>query len=605
MYIIKFVLVNNNVCIKDNYDYLETKVEKIAQELGFNDDKYFFNELEICDYVIQDNYTDFCLSFSYDDNEYDVYFTFATYNDTKQLEIAISSDIKDEELTYRTINKSKNFIEQLKICLKNNIMYKENTKKKKDWEKCVWLLDKQSELYATNLYPKAYKAENLLRAFINNVMIKVYGLNWTKEVLPEKMISNEKMYRGIQYKSIVNSLKDVDETLMSFDTNDLIKILKLTFYEWKCEKSNIIEKKLIALKGRIEQTKILKMEQDEINSIDTILNNLILQVEEDGNLWDEYFSNYLDDNFYKEIEIFSKNRNHIAHNKLVDRQAYESIKTNIDFISASLDKAIEKFSSDYKSLEMNKLEKMVDGYDDYIEQLMEEASGVNINNTKEILNIFENGIEKLYEEISDRLRFRADVETEIYMSVRLNEDDEKSFFKIYSLVTKEEIDINCIASIDDSQGEVSELNIVLKYNGETIKNYTITYTNGAISYDSEQCTYMPEIEDKIDEEEFNECIDNIVYIVDDKLENIREKIDCKMYSIIKDGGDSPVADSICCLNCGEEYICVNEEYGEIGQCLNCGEINDIYKCETCGNYVDELTELDCCHGCAPKEFFED
>lgn len=572
--------------------------------MGFNNE-YFFNELEICDYVIQDDYTDFCLSFIYDDNNYNVYFTFATYNDTKQLEITINSDIKEEKLKYITINKSKNFIEQLKICLKDNIMYTENKKNQKEWEKCVWLIDKQSELYATHLYPKVYKAENLLRAFINNVMIKVYGLNWSKDVLPEKMISSGKMYRGKQYKNIVSSLKDVDETLMSFDINDLTDILKLRFYKWKHENNNVIEKKLIGLKGRIEQTKILNMEQDEIKSIDIILKQLISQVEENSNLWDEYFSKYIDDNFYDEIKIFSINRNHIAHNKLVDRQAYESIKTNIDFISTSLDKAIEKFSSDYKSLEMNKLENMAYGYDDYIEQLMEEESGVNINNTQEIINIFENRIEKLYEEISYRLRFRADVETEINIGVRLNEYDETSFFKIYSLVTKEEIDINCIASIDDNQGEVSELNIGLKYNGEMIKNYTITYTNGAISYNSEQCTYMPEIEDEINEEEFNECIDNIVDIVDDKLENIRKKIDSEMYSLIKDGGKSPVADSIYCSNCGEEYICVNEEYGEIGRCLNCGEMNDIYKCESCNNYVDELTKLGVCYGCTPKDFFED
>lgn len=605
MNIIKFVLVNNRVDIENNYDYLKEKIEKIVDKLGFKENEYCFEELEICDYISLDNYTDFCLTLAYDDNKYEVYFTFATYNDTKQLEVSIDSDITEEKFKNITISKSKNFIEQLKISLKDNMIYSENEKSMKEWEKCVWLLDKQSEIYASDLYPKIYISENLLRSFINSVMIRVYGVNWWNEVIPENISSKKDSSRGNDYKSIVSSLKDVDETLMCLDVIDLIDILKLKFYKWECTKNTIIEKNIIALKKRLSETKILNMSKREITSINNILQQLVSQLEEYSNLWDEYFSKYLDDKFCDEIRVFNKNRNHIAHNKLVDRQAYESIKTNVDFISDSLNEAIKQFNSNFKSLEVKQLEEIVGEYDNHIEQLMELESGVNINSTEEILNIFKNEIEKLYEEVSDRLRFRADIETEIYMSSQLNECDEELFFKIYSLVTKEEITINCIASIDDNQGEISELKLLLKYNEEIVGDYTITYTNGAVSYDSEQCTYMPETEDGIDEEEFNECIDNIVDIVDDRLENIREKIDCEMYSITKEGGDSPVAYNVYCWNCGKEYICVNEEYGEIGQCLNCGEINDIYKCESCGNYVDELTELRVCYVCTPKDFLKD
>lgn len=605
MYIISFVLVDNRVDIKNNYNYLEEKIEKISEQLGLHSSQYCFEELNFCDDIILDNCSDFCLSFIYDDNKYEIYFNFATYKNTKQLKININSNITKQELESNTINKSKNFTEQLKICLKDNILYSDYKKGEKEWEKCIWLLDKQSEIYASNLYIKIYMTENLLREFINNVMIRIYGVNWWNEVIPENIRFKKDSSKINAYKDTVYSLKDIDEILMCLDIVDLIDILELKFYKWKCTSDIIIEKNIIALKKRLNNTKIVNMSTREIASINSILKQLVSQLEEKGNLWHEYFSKYLDDKFLDKIRIFNKNRNHIAHNKLVDRQAYESIKTNIDFISDSLKKAINQFDSDFKSLEMNELERLVDKYDDYIEELMELESGVNINSTEQILHIFENTIEDLYEKISDRLRFRTDIETEIYRDVRLSEYDEESFFKIYSLVTKEEIEINCISSIDDSQGEVSKLNIGLKYNEETIKNYIITYTNGAISYDSEQGTYIPEIGDEINEEEFNECIDNIVDIADDKLENIREKIDCEMYSIINDGGESPVASNIYCLNCEEEYICINEEYGEIGKCLNCGEINDIYKCESCGNYVDELTELGVCYECTPRDFFED
>ena len=142
MYIISFALVDNRVEIKNNYNYLEEKIEKISEQLGLNRHEYCFEELELCDYVILDNCTDFCLTFTYDDNKYEIYFTFATYNNTKQLKININSNITNQELEFNTINKSKNFTEQLKICLKDNILYSDYKKSEKEWEKCIWLLDR-------------------------------------------------------------------------------------------------------------------------------------------------------------------------------------------------------------------------------------------------------------------------------------------------------------------------------------------------------------------------------------------------------------------------------------------------------------------------------
>lgn len=58
-----------------------------------------------------------------------------------------------------------------------------------------------------------------------------------------------------------------------------------------------------------------------------------------------------------------------------------------------------------------------------------------------------------------------------------------------------------------------------------------------------------------------------------------------MYSIIKDGGNSPLADTPC-WECGEEYICIDENYGTWGQYLNCGDMNDISMCDRCGCYFE-------------------
>ena len=45
MYIISFVLVDNRVDIKNNYNYLEEKIEKISEQLGLHSSQYCFEEL--------------------------------------------------------------------------------------------------------------------------------------------------------------------------------------------------------------------------------------------------------------------------------------------------------------------------------------------------------------------------------------------------------------------------------------------------------------------------------------------------------------------------------------------------------------------------------
>ena len=75
------------------------------------------------------------------------------------------------------------------------------------------------------------------------------------------------------------------------------------------------------------------------------------------------------------------------------------------------------------------------------------------------------------------------------------------------------------------------------------------------------------------------------------LAPLREKVDSEMFSIIKDGGSSPLAE-FSCWECGEEYICIDENYGALGQCLNCGEMNDICFCDRCESYFEGTADED-------------
>ena len=101
---------------------------------------------------------------------------------------------------------------------------------------------------------------------------------------------------------------------------------------------------------------------------------------------------------------------------------------------------------------------------------------------------------------------------------------------------------------------------------------------------------MPATKDEFYLTDIEELLEEFHYFIDTFFENMRQKVDLDMYSIIKDGGNSPVAEGVFCYECGEEYICISESYGEYGRCLNCGEINNIDECERCGCYF-QLEDL--------------
>ena len=113
----------------------------------------------------------------------------------------------------------------------------------------------------------------------------------------------------------------------------------------------------------------------------------------------------------------------------------------------------------------------------------------------------------------------------------------------------------------------------------------LSYINGKAVFDDYQSCYVPETADEFSNCSLRELQGEMINFIDKYFINDRENIDSSMYSIIKDGGESPVA-NVPCFQCGEEYICIDESYGKYGQCLNCGEMNEIGICSRCGNYFE-------------------
>lgn len=584
--IIKFAVVENKIDIDDYLEYVEEKIKTTFLEMKVDPNQCCIDRVDISEKVSIENGNECYAEFYVGDENYFVGFSFETFNKVKQLEISINNFIDTTDFVKNINNSQVTFLEIFKIALKNNIIYINNDKKSKAWEKCIWLIDKQSQVFATNIYPMIYETENLYRELINQVMVKVVGADWWDTIVPKNLKDDQRSKVGT-YKSIVQSLNDVDETLMSIDVSGLSKLTKLKLSEWKPEYNQELT----------ELIQVFKKEQSykrvEGRYLDKAIKILASQLKDTDDLWERYFSKILPSDFFQKFDEFRTNRNHIAHNKVIDRQAYNIIKNSIVCVKSDLKYALENVNSNIRSLEKLEVDKLEKEYDakqeeEFLREIMESESGVEIKSKDEIYMIFQDAITRLYQEVEEQLRFRLDIEVEDCESLS-DVTDSQSLFNIKHLVTEEEISISCEVIIDTSQGGQSILKIIFIY-GNIIETFNVPYINGEVSYNEEQCNYMPETEDEFGEIQLQEAIEELIDFINVNLESLREKVDSQMYSIIKDGGNSPVAD-ICCCNCGERYICIDEHYAEFGRCLNCGEMNEIYVCNKCGEYCDEVHDV--------------
>lgn len=489
-------------------------------------------------------------------------FEYGTYNSCSQLQIKILS--ADYEL-----NVADNYLEQLKFAIK--LLVKPN------WEKIIWLMDKDSEQLSIALYPRIYRVENLARQLISEIMTKEYGFEWWDTYVP-LTIKNKHMGRLGGYKSITPGFANVDERLMSIDIGDLNSIITLKEKKWN--PAFIPE-----ISSFLNEQSDMKLER-----MKTLLSaQMIVSID----LWVEQFSKYLSEDFIKDFKTFELNRNHIVHNKLIDRSAYGSISNSISTVEAELIKALAKIEQVVVSKEQREAREQQRAIEQEemevaLKDIMESEAGVKIRNSQEIIEVYEEQLFIFHSELQEYLRFRNDLEIGEYKSI---ENDTGILFEIRYKVNDESAIVSySIECMDDSQGSESVVAVNIMV-GENVFSKDIAYTNGEISFNSHQSCYMPETQDSISMEDLSALKEGAVDFLNEQFENLREKVDSEMFSIIKDGGSSPLAE-FSCWECGEEYICIDENYGALGQCLNCGEMNDICFCDRCESYFEGTADED-------------
>ena len=497
------------------------------------------------------------------DVTYLVSFTIDTFNDKEetQLEIQIVSSIDNNEYDI--------FLEKFKVYLKNILLM--------EWEICTWIIDEQSEYLGMQLYPLIFKAENKIRAFINKVMIRKFGLKWMERIGLEDILKGYNK-TNVDFKRKVPEFNDINDCLICSTIESLKKlILESKVYEPSLKLSDV------------QSLKIQKwLAEKKPNSI---FEFLLKERKVKAEIWQDVFEKYFDHKIDKEIEDFIKNRNHVAHNKLMTKASYEKMKNNILEIQTLFDIADSKFIEEDPSDEL--YETWTVEYEEIKEKKeyrynrIKDETGINILFSEQIFSLFEYEIKKLYTEIADAEYFSYAV-TVSSLNVVENQPNPQILFSVNSNVNETfSFKVYVSVEITDGMGEDSYLKLwIEKQDGTIFLETEVIYHNGKAHEDSIECYYIPDSRSSFDNEILKNFIENLKSYIKNDMNKIKIKADSLVFSSVKDGGASPVA-NIPCWNCSQYYISVNDVLYPYGKCMNCGEENEIFICEKCGNIYPE------------------
>ncbi|WP_437403554.1 hypothetical protein [Bacillus tropicus] len=457
-------------------------------------------------------------------------------------------------------------LHELKIQIKNNL--------RKDWEECVWLEDEQSTSISEELYGKIYRVENKLRQFINMKMIRKNGVEWWENYSPSYLKEKYKK-RQKDYKMAAESFKNVSDRLLSIDTDDLLKIMTYQIKKLKIQDFTTLEVMLEDIKENGEAVNL-------VQNYKAIVNEMKKNMDVKEDLWEGIFKEYFPENFIEEWERFCKNRNHVAHNKLLDLSALDKINENIRNVEGYLEEAKKEFDKELSEEEENETLEYINEEKRKKElhelYIMEQEAGISILDANMIFDKFEEVINQFIEDIDDTYYFRNDIEiAKNKMSIAESEQD---LLIISSKINDDILEVKSKLNIEEVQQGESEVLLKLIINGEMIEECSLKYINGGAEFQKDLGYYLPTSYNEFSQKGFEKFVEHISEFIEDYFPDLKEKMKIEMYITAKDGGNNPVAD-FPCEECGEEYVCVNDDIWEQGMCLNCGVKHEISTCERC------------------------
>lgn len=444
---------------------------------------------------------------SYKDVEYTVIFQMDTYEWNRQFTIKIGYsqirvDIPVPQMREKIAGYD-HFLEKLKISIKNALI--------RDWYKCVWIKDNQSLELSREVYSDIYMAENELRAFISRIMIEHFGIDWQDRPEFYKLKASIEENAVIIKRNVPN-FNNIDVNLYTVTLEKLMDTVMADIYSDAMQDSSEMQK---LIKERIfATTQLDKMK----SALDFLKNRYVKKY----NIWERFFKPLIVDPVRWEelLTSFIANRNHVAHNKLLDYMSKETMLSDTREFRRFIREAVIKFDEENCSEEVEETLQAIADQREYEQEarmeIIESESGVKIRDKKEIIKLFQDTIDEIYTDAVNKVYFDEGIE--VLGECQLQDSvDEQLLFSITGR-SSIKLEIYGVIDIDDSEGAASAMQIRVYSADENIVNGDIEYVNGEAEYSPEQTSHMPVVMDSYDDSNA-EIIKNAV---DEFLERERE-----------------------------------------------------------------------------------
>lgn len=556
-------------------EYLENKLKTIEGNLpGLNEFIYqqCFGRIanEVFVVVVNDIY-------------YELIFTIDTYQYKKaRMKVSIERPEKLDVATFGNQVLADGevydiFLEQLKIAIKNAF--------KKDWAVCSWITDEQSEQLCSHLYPGIFKVENKIRAFANKILVHHIGKDWIKQYGMEKYEESHKSM-SVDFKRKVPCFADIDDTFISMTMETMMEVIL---------KANIYEDEIV-----LNQSDMAKLHQEIAGGaanqlLELIRNRRKVKID----IWKDIFKRYFADEDVAKSNItdFIKNRNHVAHNKLLNWSGYQVMKQNIEQLDSIIEKANQSFEESIPSeeqymtwnigVEEEESEAARREWErDYLRLRISGETGVEIREEEEIYELFSETLGELYNEFSDIYYFDPQFDMSKKSDIAMTEEEQVLFSIRSNAVKTAVVEVVTDMTFDSDMDGDSSLYISCRRDGTEIFRTVLEYHNGSGMEDTFEGKIVLNSESYYNTDELDEFKDELKGYIEENLNPLISKKESLEYIAATSGGGELVAD-IPCMECGKYGISISEDFYPLGHCCYCGEENYIKQCQRCGKWYED------------------
>lgn len=485
------------------------------------------------------------------ESKYQASFTIDTYGDSKaRLKVKLEQIEPREEYDM--------LMEQLKIAIKDRLI--------RDWNRCIWMTDEQSEALCTMIYPIIFETENKMRALVNKVLIHYIGVDWIKKIGMEKYdLSCENLVED--FRRISPQYEGVDDTFFSMTLETMMEIIK---------KGKIYDENVT-----ISSADWKALNEKKNNSANAVLGHIQKKRKVNVDIWKDIFKQYFDFEL-SVITDFIKNRNHIAHNKLLNWISMQKIKQNVELLKSYIESANQKFEESELSEELNmtiyvqqELEREVeeerDWEENYLRYRIQEDTGVEILAIDGVLEKFNELLDKLYIEIYDELYFNPCFTISQQYAIE-EEANEQILFKVRSNAVQEsEIEVVVSLLLDGDMDSDSSATISCRKTNEKDKylfKAEIRYHNGSGYEDYDLGGIYLDSQSELDDSELNDFKKELMAYTEEELNPMVKKI-----AAYNRDNKKPVSDETC-YECDKKGISVMNDFYPEGFCCFCGADNN-------------------------------